>query len=269
MLALPQATAWLQAYRIREDVSHSIFGSTGVETIQAFASAFAAEVALMSLPEDLADAVVDVFAAYGCDLTQVTSDPSWIHDGPLVTNHALLSSSRPRPRHPFGRGVAYETCRMSHLPDAPQDVFKLIGDLIGVLFKRLKSLELEPSIPMSPHDLALRRSAANTSAFFGLAVDLRRLQSDSLSKIHRSDETFRQLEALKTPAEVHGFRSLTLARTNSYAVRSPIESASRIPNLSTAPASSTFRPTRRLVSFLPMDLAWAMFVEPTGLRLTM
>ena len=65
--------------------------ATGVETIQAFALAFAAEVALMLLSEELAAPVVDVFAAYGCDLTQVTSDPSWIHDGPLVTNRALLS----------------------------------------------------------------------------------------------------------------------------------------------------------------------------------
>ena len=82
-----------------------------------------------------------------------------------------------------------------------------MSDLIGVLFKRLKSLELEPSIPMSPHDLALRRrsirrSEATTSAFSGLAVDLRRLDSDSLSKIHRSDEMSRQLEALKAPNEV-------------------------------------------------------------------
>ena len=65
--------------------------STGAEKIQAFTLAFAPEVALMSLPEDLAAPVVDVFAAYGCDLTQVTSDPSWIHGGPLVTNRALLS----------------------------------------------------------------------------------------------------------------------------------------------------------------------------------
>ena len=103
---------------------------------------------------------------------------------------------------------------MSHLPHVPQDVFKLMSDLIGVLFKRLKSLGLEPSIPMSPHDLAfrrsIRRSEATTSAFSGLAVDLRRLESDSLSKIHPSDETFRQLEALKTPAEVHVTHLLTL-----------------------------------------------------------
>ena len=76
--------------------------ATGVETIQAFALAFAAEVALMLLSEELAAPVVDVFAAYGCDLTQVTSDPSWIHDGPLVTvpsySLALATrASRPSP----------------------------------------------------------------------------------------------------------------------------------------------------------------------------
>ena len=63
--------------------------STGVETIQAFASAFAAEAFFMALPEDITTDVVAVFAVYGWNLTlQVPSDSSRIHDPRVRRMHA-------------------------------------------------------------------------------------------------------------------------------------------------------------------------------------
>ena len=129
------------------------------------------------------------------------------------------------------RGVAYdETRHTPHLPDAPQDVFLIIiSDLRGVLFKRLKSLELEPSISMLPHDLALRRYDTNTGAFFDLTADLLRPSSSSLSKNHQANEISRQLEALKAQNEVtRACNPLSDSRISlDHVVRSPSESASQ------------------------------------------
>ena len=76
---------WILEYRGRALLSGSVSGSSSVESIEAFASAFTAEAFLAALPQDQATAVAGVFAAYGCELTPVTSDPSWISDGPRVS----------------------------------------------------------------------------------------------------------------------------------------------------------------------------------------
>ena len=79
---------WILEYRGRALLSGSVSGFSSVESIEAFASAFTAEAFLAALPQDQATAVAGVFAAYGCELTPVTSDPSWVCDGPRVCNRS-------------------------------------------------------------------------------------------------------------------------------------------------------------------------------------
>ena len=72
---------WAWQWRSPSPARHSL----GTATIRRAAQASTAEDFLSAFPMDLADAVVDVFSAYGWDLTlQVISDPSRIPADPLV-----------------------------------------------------------------------------------------------------------------------------------------------------------------------------------------
>ena len=187
-----------------------------------------------------------------------------------------LLPTYPPPRTPgrqWGGRLRYSPS-VSHFPDAPQDVFLLIRDLLMVLFKRL-----EPSISMSPHNLMLRRSEPNLSAFSGFAVGLHRLDSDLLSKIHPRDESSGHLDAVKTPNKVNlacnpSYDARISSRHSDLAVRSrPMKLALRRSSLSPPATPSKSRPMNRLVT-LPRRNIWAritrtLFVETTGLCLVM